>query len=97
MRQYYVYIMTNRKDGVLYTGITNNLHRRVREHKDKRVSGFTAKYNCTRLVWFEATPDVRFAIESEKRIKGWTRRKKIKLIESLNPEWHDLSEDWYDK
>jgi len=95
MKQYYVYIMTNRS-GTLYTGVTNNLERRVYEHKHKLVPGFTKKYNITKLVYYDVSPDVRAAIEREKEIKGWLRRKKIALIESVNPEWRDLSEDWYD-
>ena len=90
MKQYYVYMMTN-KSRTLYTGVTNDLERRVYEHKQKLVPGFTAKYNITRLVYFEVTQDVRAAIAREKQIKGWLRRKKITLIESVNPEWKDLS------
>ena len=93
MNEYYVYIMTN-KSRTLYTGITNDLERRVYEHRSKAIPGFTAKYNITQLVWFESTNDVQAAIEFEKRIKGWKREKKIALIESRNPEWRDLSEDW---
>jgi len=85
--------MTN-KSGTLYTGVTNNLIRRVYEHKNHLVDGFTDKYNITRLVYYEATNDVRSAIEREKQIKGWLRKKKIDLIESMNPEWKDLSEEW---
>ena len=90
---YFVYIMTNRSK-TLYTGVTNNLERRVYEHKHHLVEGFTKKYNITKLVYFEETNAVREAIAREKQIKGWLRRKKIKLIESVNPEWNDLSEDW---
>jgi putative endonuclease len=97
MRAYYVYIMTNNYNTVLYTGITNNLERRVHEHKNKLIPGFTAKYNVTRLVYYEEGTDVNRAIAREKQIKGWLRKKKIALIESLNPEWIDLSEDWYVK
>ena len=97
MKLYYVYIMTNRKYGVLYTGMTNNLERRVHEHKHKLVPGFTSKYNCTRLVYYDSTSDVVSAITGEKKIKGWLRKKKIALIESANPEWKDLSEGWYDE
>jgi putative endonuclease len=82
--------MTN-KSRTLYTGVTNNLERRVHEHKQKLIPGFTTKYNISRLVYFEATQDVRAAIEREKQIKGWLRRKKIALIESVNPKWEDLS------
>jgi putative endonuclease len=92
MKRYYVYIMTN-KSHTLYTGVTNNLHRRVYEHKHKLIPGFTSRYNITQLVYFEETPDVRSALEREKQIKGWLRAKKIALIESLNPQWNDLSLD----
>ena len=91
---YYVYIMTN-KSRTLYTGVTNNLVKRTYEHKQKLVPGFTAKYNITRLVYFEETPDVKAAITREKQIKGWLRAKKIALIETMNPLWNDLSADWY--
>ncbi|MDI6804691.1 MAG: GIY-YIG nuclease family protein [Bacteroidota bacterium] len=95
MKTYYTYIMTNKKNGVLYTGMTNNLERRVYEHKHKLVPGFTSKYNLTQLVYYDSTCDVHEAITFEKRIKGWLRIKKIKLIESMNPDWKDLSDDWY--
>ena len=93
MKSYYVYIMTNRS-GTLYTGVTNDLKRRVYEHKQKLVPGFTSKYNITRLVFFEETPDVYTAIAREKQIKGWLRAKKIELIEAMNPKWQDLSDEW---
>ncbi len=95
MKQYYVYILTNRSR-TLYTGVTNDLQRRVYEHKHKLVPGFTAKYNLTRLVYYEATPDIHAAIAREKQIKGWLRAKKIALIESMNPKWEDLSAGWYE-
>jgi len=75
--------------------MTNDLERRVQEHKQKLVPGFTSKYNCTKLVYFDSGTDVYGAIEREKEIKGWLRSKKIALIESINPEWKDLSEEWY--
>ena len=93
MKQYYVYIMTNHSR-TLYTGVTNNLERRVYEHKHKLVPGFTQKYNITMLVYYEETPDVHVAIAREKQIKGWLRSMKIALIESLNPNWEDLSTEW---
>lgn len=93
-KAYYVYIMTN-KSRTLYTGVTNNLERRVYEHKHKLLPGFTSKYNITKLVFFEAGDDISVAIAREKQIKGWLRAKKITLIESMNLEWKDLSEDWY--
>jgi putative endonuclease len=85
--------MTNRSR-TLYTGVTNNLYRRVYEHKNKLIGGFTKKYNITKLVWYEVTNEVTSAITREKQVKGWLRRKKIALIESINPEWKDLSEEW---
>ena len=93
MSEYYVYIMTNGKR-TLYTGVTNNLYRRVYEHKEKLVPGFTKRYNIDYLVYIECTSDVVAAITREKQIKVWTRAKKISLIESSNPEWRDLSLDW---
>jgi len=95
MRQYYVYILTNRKQGVLYTGVTNNLERRMYEHKNKLIPGFASKYNLKKLVYFEETIDVNAAITREKQIKGWLRKKKVALIESMNPDWKDLTEDWH--
>jgi putative endonuclease len=89
-KQFYVYIMTN-KSRTLYTGVTNDLERRVYEHKQKLIPGFTSRYNISRLVYFEATQSVTAAIEREKQIKGWLRQKKIGLIESMNPKWEDLS------
>jgi putative endonuclease len=91
---YFVYIITNRSK-TLYVGVSNNLVRRVREHKAGIGSRFTAKYKLDRLVYFERFEDVRNAIEREKRIKGWLRLKKIALIVSTNPSWKDLSEEWY--
>ncbi len=96
MKSYYVYIMTN-KSKTLYTGVTNNLERRVYEHKNKLVPGFTNKYNITKLVYYEETNDVQAALAREKQIKGWLRSKKIALIESENPEWKDPSREWYDE
>ncbi len=89
IRQYYVYIMTNHSR-TLYTGVTNNLARRVGEHK-LSPTGFAKKYRTSRLVYFEQTSDVRSAIEREKQIKGWLRAKKIALVKSANPTWRDLA------
>jgi putative endonuclease len=89
MNKYYVYIMTNSAH-TLYVGMTNDLERRVREHKLKLAPGFTSRYNITMLVWFQDFDDVNQAIEAEKRIKAWRRSKKIGLIEDANPEWADL-------
>ncbi len=93
-KQYYVYIMSN-YSRTLYTGVTNNLERRVYEHQQKLVPGFTSRYNITWLVYYEVTGDPRAAIAREKQIKGWRRSKKIALIESMNPAWQDLSRGWY--
>jgi putative endonuclease len=95
MKKYYVYILTGRT-GTLYVGFTNNIQRRVYEHKNKLVEGFTKKYNVDRLVYFEETSDVEAAILREKEIKGWLRRKKIDLIKSVNSTWQDLSEGWFE-
>ncbi len=93
MKDYFVYIMASRSR-TLYTGVTNDIERRVYEHKHKLLYGFTAKYRIERLVYFEQTCDVNAAITREKEIKGWLRAKKISLIESINPAWEDLSEGW---
>jgi putative endonuclease len=90
-RSYYVYIMTNRSR-TLYVGVTNDLERRVYQHKQKQIPGFTAKYNITQLVYYEETGDVLAAIAREKTIKGWLRAKKIALVESVNPQWQDFSD-----
>jgi putative endonuclease len=95
VNQYYVYIMTNRS-GMLYTGVTNDLRRRVWQHKQKLVEGFTKRYNITRLVYYEETPDVNAVIPREKQIKSWRREKKVTLIESVNSGWKDLSEGWFE-
>ncbi len=88
--QYYIYIMSNKRNAVVYTGVTNDLKRRVYEHKEKLVDGFTKKYNITKLVYYEVFEDIENAILREKRIKGGSRQKKIELINSLNKEWRDL-------
>jgi len=93
MKHYYVYILANGSK-ILYTGVTNDLQRRVYEHKHHIVTGFTSKYHITSLVYFEETSDVYAAIAREKQIKGWLRAKKLALIESINPDWRDLSEAW---
>jgi putative endonuclease len=89
-RTYYVYIMGS-KSGTLYTGITNDLVRRVYEHKNKLVPWFTTRYNCSRLLYFEAGDSAEGAITREKQIKGWLRSKKIALVKTVNPKWDDLS------
>ena len=87
-------MLTNYNNKVLYTGVTNNLERRIYEHKNKVVKGFTSKYNVNKLVYFDCTSDVEAAILKEKEIKGWSRQKKNQLIESSNPNWEDLSEEF---
>jgi len=90
MKQYFVYIVTN-KSMTLYTGMTNSLEQRIFQHKSHTNKGFTSRYNISKLVYFEEFNDVRDAIAREKQIKGWLRRKKIALINTINPEWKDLS------
>lgn len=92
---YWVYMMAS-KSGVLYVGMTNDLLRRVWEHQQKLVEGFTKKYNCTKLIWFEEFREVRDAIECETRMKDWRRDKKVGLIQKSNPQWRDLSDGWYE-
>ena len=89
---YYVYMLTNKSGNVIYTGFTNNLKRRLYEHQNKLADGFTKKYNVSKLVYYEVTNDVDSAIAREKQIKGWTRAKKNALVESMNPQWCDLTE-----
>ncbi len=91
---YYIYIASNWNNKVIYTGVTNNLERRIYEHKNGMAEGFTKRYNISKLVYFDFTPDVKAAIAREKQIKGWTREKKNILIESINPKWADLAEEW---
>jgi len=94
MKNYYVYILTNKRNGTLYTGITNNLIRRVYEHKSRLIEGFTKKYSINKLIYFESTTDVNDSILREKRLKKWKREWKIDLIEKSNPDWRDLSVDF---
>ena len=91
--QYFIYIMTNRNNNTLYTGVTNNLKRRVYEHKSKLVEGFTKKYRINKLVYYEVFGDIYNAITREKQIKGGSRKKKIDLINGMNSDWHDLYEE----
>jgi putative endonuclease len=95
-KEYYFYIMTN-KSRTLYTGVTGDLMRRVYEHKNKLIKGFTSRYNIQYLVYYETASSIDSAIEREKQIKGWLRAKKISLIDSINSEWKDLSEEWFVK
>ena len=89
-KQYAVYILTNRSNKVMYVGVTSNLERRLAQHKDKSVSGFTAKYRVDRLIYYELTNDVLSAIAREKEVKKWRREKKNRLVESINPQWIEL-------
>lgn len=91
MKQYWAYILTNYTNTVLYTGVTNDLERRVCEHKHKLIKGFTKQYNLYKLVYFEVFSAINDAIAAEKQIKGWTRARKVALIESMNPRWLDLT------
>ncbi len=91
MKIFYVYILASRKNGTLYIGVTSNLYKRVYEHKQDLVDGFTKRYNVHNLVWYEVHQDIREAITREKQIKKWVRRWKLQLIEKTNPEWEDLS------
>ena len=94
VREYYFYMMASYR-GALYAGVTNDLTRRVSEHQQKVVEGFTKKYNVTMLVYYEVADSIDAAIEREKQVKGWLRRKKVALIESMNPYWEDLAKEWY--
>ena len=91
---YFVYMLTNWDDSVLYIGVTGNLPKRLYEHRSGLVEGFTKKYNVHKLVYFEQTGDVYSAISREKQLKKWSRMKKNMLVNSVNPQWRDLSEDW---
>lgn len=93
-KNYFVYIMTN-KSGTLYIGVTNDIKRRVYQHKNKLIDGFTKKYNIQNLVYIETFDDPSSAIKREKSLKGLLRKKKIALINNMNPDWNDLSKDWY--
>ncbi|WGH75745.1 GIY-YIG nuclease family protein [Tenacibaculum tangerinum] len=93
--QYYVYIITNKKDGVLYIGVTNNLERRIFEHKNKIVKGFSSKYNLDKLIYFEKYQLIEEAIKREKNMKKWKRVWKINLVVKGNPNWDDLAKNWY--
>jgi putative endonuclease len=92
-KQYYIYILTNKRHTVLYTGVTNDLVRRVYEHKEKLAPGFTKNYNVNKLVFYEMTESIESAIMREKQIKGGSRQKKLDLINGMNPQWKDLYED----
>lgn len=93
MKNYYIYILASQRNGTLYIGVTNDIIRRVWEHKNKVIQGFTDRYNIDKLVYFEETPDINSAIKREKQLKLWSRSWKIELIEKNNPEWKDLYQD----
>jgi len=93
MKTYYIYILTSKKNGTLYIGLTNNLVRRIFEHKSGLIKGFTKKYSVNKLVYFENYSDINAAILREKRLKKWKRQWKIEMIQKENPEWEDLYED----
>lgn len=95
-RQYYVYIMANSRHQI-YVGVTGNLLRRVYQHKNKLTEGHASRYNMTMLIYYESTSDVNSAIAREKQLKGWNRRKKDALIDTMNPKWVDLSLEWFDR
>lgn len=90
----YVYILTNDRKTVLYTGVTSDLKQRIFQHKNKLVEGFTKKYNCSNLVWYEQADEIESAIEREKQIKAGSRKKKEELVFLMNPEWKDLAAEW---
>ncbi|HWT67361.1 MAG TPA: GIY-YIG nuclease family protein [Terracidiphilus sp.] len=92
---YFTYIVASRSH-TLYIGVTGNLQKRIFEHKWQECEGFSSRYNCDRLVWFERFQDIQQAIAREKQLKGWRRSKKVTLIEEVNPTWADLSREWYD-
>ena len=94
MKTYYVYMLTNNNHNVIYVGVTNNLERRIEEHRQDSADGFTKKYNVHKLVYIESTESVEAAIAREKQIKGWRRDKKDALVKNMNPEWNDLSLEW---
>ena len=94
MNNYFVYILTNKSNNVIYTGVTNNITRRIFEHKNKLVKGFTSWYNIDKLIYYEETSSIQSALAREKQIKGWLKKKKIALIELKNPSWKDLSTEF---
>ena len=94
MKDYYVYILTNEHGNVMYVGVTNDLARRLYEHRQELADGFTKRYHVHKLVYFEQTSSIEAAITREKELKGWTRGKKNALVETMNPVWRDLSKDW---
>ena len=96
MKEYYVYILSNQMNSVLYIGVSNDLIRRMYEHKNKLVNGFSKRYNLNKLLYFEKTDNVEVAIQREKQLKNWHRQWKLNLIKENNPEFKDLSAEWFD-
>ena len=92
---YYVYILASKRNGTLYIGVTNNLERGLYEHKNNLAEGFTSRYNVHNLIYYESANDINAALQREKQLKRWTRKWKIDLIEKENPDWCDLSSDWF--
>ena len=92
---YFVYMVASNQNHALYIGVTNDLQRRIWEHRRGEIKGFTSDYHCLRLVYFERCGDVRSALAREKQLKGWRREKKNHLVESANPHWNDLAADWF--
>ena len=97
MEEFYVYIVTNRRNGTLYLGCTNDIKRRIFEHKNKILKGFTEKYNTNKLVYYQSFISKDEAFTKERQMKTWKRKWKVELIEQNNPNWIDLSEDWFEK
>lgn len=95
MNEYFVYMLANKYNNVLYTGVTNNIRKRVYQHKMKILKGFTSQYNCNKLVWYEQFEDINLAISREKQLKNWKRTWENALIELNNPNWKDLAEKWF--
>ncbi len=93
-KTYYMYILASKRNGTLYIGVTNNLARRLYEHRNNLIEGFTNKYNVHHLVYYEDVNDIQAALQREKQLKRWTRKWKIELIEKVNPEWRDLAEEF---
>ena len=94
MKTYYIYILASRKNGTLYIGVTNNIAKRIHQHKSKASEGFTKRYNVHQLVWYDQSNDIHEVLQREKQMKKWKRQWKINLIEEQNPNWRDLSEDF---
>ena len=93
-KTYYVYILSSKRNGTLYIGVTNDLERRLYEHRNNLIEGFTNKYNVHHLVYFQDVNDIQSALQREKQLKRWTRKWKLELIEKFNPEWRDLADDF---